>query len=75
MVKTEIKVAEGFEDIYDALIVKKEAIEEKYRKLAEIEAEKIDKVISEITEIVEVEVPDEEVIDENADETEEEFNN
>ena len=60
MVKTEIKVAEGFEDIYDSLVAKKEVIDEKYRKLAEIEAEKIDKVIAEITEVVEVEVPDDE---------------
>lgn len=71
MVKQEIKVAEGFEDIYESLVAKREAIEEKYRKLAEIEAEKIDKVIAEITEVVEVEVPDEEVVEENNENTEE----
>lgn len=71
MVETRTIVAEGFQDIYDALVAKKEAIEEKYRKLAEVEAEKIDKVIAEITEEVEVEVPDEEVVEEETAEGEE----
>lgn len=71
MVKTEIRVAEGFEDIYDSLVAKREAIEEKYRKLADAEAEKIDKVIAEIAEVVDVEVPDEEVTEETSDETSE----
>ena len=71
MVETRIIVAEGFDDIYEALVAKKEAIEEKYRKLAELEAGKIDKVIAEITETVEVEIPDEEVVEEEITEGEE----
>lgn len=61
MVEIKVVVDEGFEDIYDALISKKNAIEEKYRKLAEEESTKIDVVIKGITHEEEVEVPDPEV--------------
>lgn len=61
MVETRTVVDEGFEDIYEKLIEKKNDIEEKYRKLAEAESAKIDLVIEGITHKEEVEVPDPEV--------------
>lgn len=59
MVETRVVVEEGFEDIYGALIEKKNAIAEKYRLLAEAESEKIDLVIDTISHVEEVEVPEE----------------
>lgn len=61
MVKTEIRVLEGFEKTYDELIAMRNGIEEEIRRKVEEKAQKIDRVIAEITEEVEVEVPDEEV--------------
>ena len=58
MVETRTVVDEGFEDIYKDLVAKKDAIEEKYQKLAEAEASKINEVIKMITHEEEVEVPD-----------------
>lgn len=69
MVETRTVVDEGFEDIYKDLVAKKDAIEEKYRKLAEAEASKINEVIKMITHEEEVEVPDpEEESEENLEE-------
>lgn len=65
MVETRVVVEEGFEDIYDALVAKKNAIAEKYRLLAEAESEKIDLVIDTISHVEEVEVPEEAVEVEN----------
>ena len=59
MVKEEIKVLEGFEKTYEELIAMRNGIEEEIRRKVEEKAQKIDRVIAEITEIVEVEVPDE----------------
>lgn len=58
MVETRTVIDEGFEDIYKDLVAKKDAIEEKYQKLAEAEASKINEVIKMITHEEEVEVPD-----------------
>lgn len=69
MVETRTVVDEGFEDIYKDLVAKKDAIEEKYQKLAEAEASKINEVIKMITHEEEVEVPDpEEESEENLEE-------
>lgn len=59
MVKEEIKVIEGFENIHAELVEAKKNIEEEVRREVEKRAERIDRVIAEITEVVEVEVPDE----------------
>lgn len=61
MVKTEIRVLEGFEKTYEELMTMRNGIEEEIRRKVEEKAQKIDRVIAEITEEVEVEVPDEEV--------------
>lgn len=77
MVETRTVIDEGFEDIYKDLVEKKDAIEEKYRKLAEAEASKINDVIKMITHEEEVEVQDpEEESEENLEEApeNEEFN-
>lgn len=59
MIKQETKVLSGYEEIYDKLVVMKNGIEEEVRKQIEEKAKKIDNMIAEITEVVEVEVPDE----------------
>jgi hypothetical protein len=59
MVKQELKVLEGYEEIYDKLVAMRSGIEEKIRKQVEEEAKHIDNMLAEITEFVEVEVPDE----------------
>lgn len=48
----------GYEEIYDKLIAKKEGIEEEIRKRMKDECEKVDAVIAEVTEEVDVEYPD-----------------
>lgn len=59
MIKQEVRVLEGFEKTFEELVSMRNGIEEEIRKKVEEKAQKIDKVIAEITEIVEVEVPDE----------------
>lgn len=59
MIKQETKVLSGYEEIYDKLVVMKNGIEEEVRKQIEEKAKKIDNMIAEITEVVEIEVPDE----------------
>ena len=67
MVKQEIKVHSGFEHIYEELVEAKANLEQEIRAEFAKRAEKYDQVIATITEVVEVEVPDEVV--ETAEET------
>ena len=67
MVKQEIKVHPGFEHIYEELLDAKTNLEAEIRAEFAKRAEKYDQVIATITEVVEVEVPDEVV--ETAEET------
>lgn len=60
MIKQEIRVLEGFEEIHAQLVTKREAIEEEVRKAMAERTQKIDELISKVTEVVDVEVPDEE---------------
>lgn len=62
MIKEEIVVKEGYEEIYDKLVEMKARVEEKIRRQVEEETRTIDNMIAECTEIVEVEV-EEEVVD------------
>lgn len=75
MIKTEIVVKENFRDIYDLLIAKKDNLdlrfeEAKVQAILEVEAsfsrEKsdIDSAIALCTQTIEVEVPDETIVDE-----------
>lgn len=59
MVKQEIRVDAGFEHFYEELVEAKAKLEEEIRAEFAKRAEKYDKIIAEITEVVEVEVPDE----------------
>ena len=59
MIKQETRVLAGYEDIYDKLIVMKDNIEAEVRKLVEEKTTKINTLIAEVTEVVEVEVADE----------------
>lgn len=59
MVKQEIKVHSGFEHIYEELVEAKANLEQEIRAEFAKRAEKYDQVIATITEVVEVEVPDE----------------
>ena len=63
MIKQETRVLAGYEDIYDKLIAMKDNIEAEVRKLVEEKTTKIDTLIAEVTEVVEVEVADEEVVE------------
>lgn len=56
---TEVVVKAGYEEIYDKLVEMKAGIEEKIRKQVEEECVTIDNMVSEITYVVEKEVPDE----------------
>ena len=67
MVKQEIRVHSGFEHIYEELVEAKANLEAEIRAEFAKRAEKYDQVIATITEVVEVEVPDEVV--ETAEET------
>lgn len=67
MVKQEIRVHSGFEHIYEELLEAKANLEAEIRAEFAKRAEKYDQVIATITEVVEVEVPDEVV--ETAEET------
>ena len=67
MVKQEIRVHSGFEHIYEELVEAKANLEQEIRAEFAKRAEKYDQVIATITEVVEVEVPDEVV--ETAEET------
>ena len=58
MIKQEIVVKEGYEEIYNKLVDMKGKLEEKIRKQVEEEAKTIDNMICECTDIVEVEVED-----------------
>ena len=59
MVKQEIRVHSGFEHIYKELVEAKANLEAEIRAEFAKRAEKYDQVIATITEVVEVEVPDE----------------
>lgn len=59
MIKQETRVLAGYEDIYDKLIVMKDNVEAEVRKLVEEKTTKINTLIAEVTEVVEVEVADE----------------
>lgn len=63
MVKQETRVLAGYEDIYDKLVAMKDNIEAEVRKLVEEKTTKINTLIAEVTEVVEVEVADEEVVE------------
>lgn len=63
MIKQETRVLAGYEDIYDKLIAMKDNVEAEVRKLVEEKTKKIDTLIAEVTEVVEVEVADEEVVE------------
>lgn len=63
MIKQETRVLAGYEDIYDKLIAMKDNIEAEVRKLVEEKTTKINTLIAEVTEVVEVEVADEEVVE------------
>lgn len=63
MIKQETRVLAGYEDIYDKLIAMKDNIEAEVRKLVEEKTKKIDTLLAEVTEVVEVEVADEEVVE------------
>ena len=65
MVKQEIRVHQGFEHIYEELLEAKTKLEEEIRAEFAKRAERYDQVIATITEVVEVEVPDE-VVEETA---------
>ena len=63
MIKQETRVLAGYEDIYDKLIAMKDNVEAEVRKLVEEKTTKIDTLLAEVTEVVEVEVADEEVVE------------
>ena len=63
MIKQETRVLAGYEDIYDKLIAMKDNVEAEVRKLVEEKTTKINTLIAEVTEVVEVEVADEEVVE------------
>lgn len=69
---TEVVVKAGYEEIYDKLVEMKAGIEEKIRKQVEEECVTIDNMVSEITLIVEKEVPDEFETEEESVESQEE---
>lgn len=61
MVKEEIRVKEGYEVIYNKAVEMKAELEEKIRKQVASESVALDNIIGESTEVVLVEVEDEEV--------------
>lgn len=63
MIKQETRVLAGYEDIYDKLIAMKDNVEAEVRKLVEEKTKKIDTLLAEVTEVVEVEVADEEIVE------------
>ena len=63
MIKQETRVLAGYEDIYNKLIAMKDNVEAEVRKLVEEKTKKIDTLLAEVTEVVEVEVADEEVVE------------
>ena len=69
---TEVVVKAGYEEIYDKLVEMKAGIEEKIRKQVEEECVTIDNMVSEITLVVEKEVPDEIETEEESVESQEE---
>ena len=73
MIKQETRVLAGYEEIYDKLIAMKDNIEAEVRKLVEEKTTKIDTLLAEVTEIVEVEVADEEEVVEPVETTEETY--
>ena len=73
MIKQETRVLAGYEDIYDKLIAMKDNVEAEVRKLVEEKTKKIDTLLAEVTEVVEVEVADEEVVVDNVETTEETY--
>lgn len=58
MIKEEIVVKEGYEEIHSKLVEMKERLEEKIRLQVAEEAKTIDNMLTECTEVVEVEVED-----------------
>ena len=65
MIKEEIVVKEGYEEIHSKLVEMKERLEEKIRLQVAEEAKTIDNMIAECTEVVEVEVEEEVVEGDN----------
>lgn len=65
MIKEEIVVKEGYEEIHSKLVEMKERLEEKIRMQVAEEAKTIDNMIAECTEVVEVEVEEEVVEGDN----------
>lgn len=65
MVKEEIRVKEGYEVIYNKAVEMKAEIEERVRKQVESESVALDNIIRESTEVVLIEVEDEEVENES----------
>ncbi len=63
-VKTVVRVKDGFEDVYALLLDKKDKVEEDVKKLVQERLDKIETMISDCTYTEEVEVPDEEVVEE-----------
>lgn len=72
MVKQEVKALEGFEQEFELISAKKANLEEEKRceiekAIAEVEekfvvrAKKLDEVLADVSEIVEIEIPDEEI--------------
>lgn len=64
MIKTEVRVIAGMEDIYDMLIQKKKELEECIRKEFEERSKVIDITIENITETIDVEYPDDNTCEE-----------
>lgn len=65
MIKEEIVVKEGYEEIHSKLVEMKERLEEKVRMQVAEEAKTIDNMMAECTEIIEVEVEEEVVEGDN----------
>ena len=59
MVKEEIRVKEGYDIIYNKAVEMKAELEEKIRKQVEAESVALDNIIEQSTEVVLVEVEDE----------------
>lgn len=66
MVKEVVEVKAGYEEIYEKLVEKKARIEEEIRERVKSECAVIDEMLACISEVKEVEEPDEEEVAENA---------
>lgn len=63
MIRQEIRPLPTFEEDYDRFVFRREQVEEEvrqeYEKVLKERTEKLDRIIAELSEIVEIEVPDE----------------